>query len=56
MNALQLKDNGRSGTLKHRLVHYVTKYSKNIFYVYTLKVVNELKEGKSDIKKNILKK
>ena len=43
MNALQLKDNGRSGTLKHRLVHYVTKYSKNIFYVYTLKVVNELK-------------
>lgn len=43
MNALQLKDNGRSGTLKHRLVHYVTDYPKDIFYVYTLKVVNELK-------------
>lgn len=46
MNVSRLKGNGRIGTLKHRLVLYVANYPKDIFYVYTLKVVSELKRRK----------
>lgn len=37
-----LKDNGRSGTLKHRLVSYITKYDKKVFLCYTNMILNEM--------------
>lgn len=41
---MQLKDNGRSGTLKHRLVSYVMNYDKQYFCKYTELVINEMKK------------
>jgi uncharacterized protein (TIGR02328 family) len=43
---LQLKGNGRSGTLKHRLVSYVMKYNKDCFMYYVVCVVQEMKKRK----------
>ena len=49
-NVLLSKDNGRSGTLKHRLVSYVMDYSKIYFLGYVLDIMEEMR--KRNIKLN----
>lgn len=39
---MQLRDNGKNGTLKHRLVSYVMDYDKKYFLSYVADVVVEM--------------
>lgn len=43
MSVLLSCDNGKNGTLKHRLVSYVMNHSKGLFYRYVWNVVTEMK-------------
>ena len=45
-----LKDNGKNGTLKHRLVSYVMDYDKPYFLNYVRQVAKELRNRHINIK------
>ena len=54
MSVLLLKDNGRNGTLKHRLVSYVMDYDKSYFSTYVTELANEMNKRKIKFKEKYL--
>lgn len=54
MSVLQLKDSGKNGTLKHRLVSYVINHDKGLFECYVLQVIKELENRNISYKIDLL--